>query len=163
MSYDTVDERRNAINIATFGMMAALFIPLTPDGTFSEDDGENALGYYIGIDVGITFTETEDIYEATPGKIGVYDKRVRWQRLGTAANRVYEISFSDPVKWVISGAYIDVELLSGGRRYGTAGAIGEYEHRQIWGRLGMARERVYEISISDPVKVVITGAFLEVE
>lgn len=51
MSYDTVNERRNAINIATFGMMAALFIPLTPDGTFSTDDSENALGFWIGLDV----------------------------------------------------------------------------------------------------------------
>jgi hypothetical protein len=43
------------------------------------------------------------------------------------------------------------------------GALGEYWHRVIWRRLGMTtklRDRVYELSGSDPVKITITGAEL---
>lgn len=45
----------------------------------------------------------------------------------------------------------------------TMGRIGEYFTRVIWRRLGMTlklRDRVYEVSGSDPVKVNITGAEL---
>ena len=43
----------------------------------------------------------------------------------------------------------------------TMGKIGEYFTRVIWRRLGMTlklRDRVYEVSGSDPVKIAITGA-----
>jgi hypothetical protein len=43
----------------------------------------------------------------------------------------------------------------------TPGAIGEYKQRAIKRRLGSSRDRVYKISMSDPVKCVITNAFLE--
>jgi hypothetical protein len=45
----------------------------------------------------------------------------------------------------------------------SMGRIGEYGHRTIWRRLGMTlklRDRVYEISGTDPVKVAIMGAEL---
>ena len=45
----------------------------------------------------------------------------------------------------------------------SLGPIGEYGRRVIWRRLGMTnkiRDRVYEISITDPVKVNIMGAQL---
>ena len=44
----------------------------------------------------------------------------------------------------------------------SMGKIGEYKTRAIWRRLGIARDWVFEISISDPIKVVITGANLMV-
>jgi hypothetical protein len=43
------------------------------------------------------------------------------------------------------------------------GRIGEYYHRVFWRRLGMTlklRDRVYEISGTDPVKIAIMGAEL---
>jgi hypothetical protein len=43
------------------------------------------------------------------------------------------------------------------------GKIGKTETRAIWRRLGRARDRVYRVSISDPVKTVLIGAELEVE
>ena len=43
------------------------------------------------------------------GKTGEYLKRVRWNRLGTARNRVFEVVIADPVRWRISGAYLDAE------------------------------------------------------
>ena len=43
------------------------------------------------------------------GKIGNYDARARWNRLGASRNRVYELSMSDPVKWVVLGANLEVK------------------------------------------------------
>jgi hypothetical protein len=45
----------------------------------------------------------------------------------------------------------------------SVGKIGEYYRRAIWRRLGMTlklRDRVYEISGTDPNKIVIMGAEL---
>jgi len=41
------------------------------------------------------------------------------------------------------------------------GAQGKYKNRAIWRRLGMARDRVYEVAITDPVKAVIVSANLK--
>lgn len=40
------------------------------------------------------------------------------------------------------------------------GAIGEYANRLRWSQLGRSRDRVYRLTISDPVKRVIIGATL---
>lgn len=45
----------------------------------------------------------------------------------------------------------------------SIGKIGETRKRVIFRRLGSARNRVYEIKVSDPVKVTILGAELMVE
>jgi hypothetical protein len=50
-----------------------------------------------------------NIRSSSPGGIGEYSARVIWRRLGSARNRVYEITMSDPVKRVISSAFIKVE------------------------------------------------------
>jgi hypothetical protein len=45
------------------------------------------------------------------------------------------------------------------------GRIGQYYRRVVWRRLGMTlklRDRVYEISGTDPVKIAIMGAELAV-
>lgn len=54
-----------------------------------------------------------------------------------------------------------------GRSYGeavlqTLGGTGGYLTSMQWNRLGMARDRVYEVSWSAPVKTSIQGAYLEV-
>lgn len=41
------------------------------------------------------------------------------------------------------------------------GAVGRYTDRARWERLGTARDRVYRVTVSDPVKVVIIGASSE--
>lgn len=43
-----------------------------------------------------------------------------------------------------------------------AGKSGEYRARVMWRRLGRARDRVYEINVSDPIPWRINDAFLEV-
>lgn len=41
------------------------------------------------------------------------------------------------------------------------GKQGRYKNRAIWRRLGMARDRIFEVSITDPVKAVIVSANLK--
>ncbi len=43
----------------------------------------------------------------------------------------------------------------------SIGRMGKYANRAIWRRLGWARDRVFEVSISDPVKGVIVSANLK--
>lgn len=43
----------------------------------------------------------------------------------------------------------------------SLGALGNYAARVIWRRLGQARNRVFEVRISDPVEVVLLGAELD--
>ena len=43
----------------------------------------------------------------------------------------------------------------------TIGQLGKYKNRAIWRRLGMARDRVFEVVITDPVKPVIVSANLK--
>jgi hypothetical protein len=90
---------------------------------------------------------------------------------------VTEILFSDPAKY---NAYISGTVNVGTSRvmlrwsddgghtwsnehWASMGKLGEYGKRVIWRRLGMTtklRDRVYEISGTDPVKIAIMGAEL---
>ena len=54
------------------------------------------------------------------------------------------------------GATWSSELWSG------IGEIGAYIRRAIWRRLGMARDFVFKVRVSDPVKVVIVNAQIRV-
>lgn len=45
----------------------------------------------------------------TAGRMGAYKTRCKWEKLGIARDRVYEIYCSDPVKWTILGAEIAIE------------------------------------------------------
>lgn len=47
------------------------------------------------------------------------------------------------------------------QHFASMGRVGEYRKRVIFRRLGQARDRIYRVSISDPVKRVITGAVLD--
>jgi len=43
----------------------------------------------------------------------------------------------------------------------SIGAQGKYKNRAIWRRLGMARDRIFEVCVTDPVKAVIVSANLK--
>jgi len=43
----------------------------------------------------------------------------------------------------------------------SAGKVGEWSQRVRWNRLGSARRRVLEVSVTDPAPWKITGAYLE--
>jgi hypothetical protein len=71
-----------------------------------------------------------------------------------------------------SGQGSDPQLMlrwsnDGGQTFGnehwvSAGAIGNYKARAQWFRLGVARDRVFELTVSDPIPWRILGAFIEV-
>jgi len=48
-------------------------------------------------------------------------------------------------------------------RFADIGKIGKTKTRAIWRRLGSSRDRVYEVKVTDPVKVVFIGAWLDLE
>jgi hypothetical protein len=41
------------------------------------------------------------------GKIGEYQKRLRWSRMGSARERIYRVTVSDPIKRVILAAHLN--------------------------------------------------------
>jgi hypothetical protein len=43
----------------------------------------------------------------------------------------------------------------------TIGQLGKYRNRAIWRRLGTARDRIFEVSITDPVNAVIISSNLK--
>lgn len=43
----------------------------------------------------------------------------------------------------------------------SIGQIGKYQNRAIWRRLGWSRDRIFEVTVSDPVKAVIVSANLK--
>ena len=51
----------------------------------------------------------------------------------------------------------------GPEHWTSIGAVGAYKNRAIWRKLGMSRDRVYQVVITDPVKVVIVSAELKAE
>lgn len=42
-----------------------------------------------------------------------------------------------------------------------SGQIGDFRKRVIWRRLGSARDRIFRVKITDPVKVVLIGAYVD--
>ena len=47
--------------------------------------------------------------------------------------------------------------------WASIGRVGEYLTRVIWRRMGSFRQRQYRVTISDPIPVVILGAYAEIE
>jgi hypothetical protein len=45
----------------------------------------------------------------------------------------------------------------------SIGLQGAYKNRAIWRRLGMARDRIFEVVVTDPIKAVIVAANLKAE
>jgi hypothetical protein len=49
----------------------------------------------------------------------------------------------------------------GNERWRSIGKVGEYKKRAIWGKCGRARDFVFEVSGTDPVKTAILGAGIQ--
>jgi hypothetical protein len=47
--------------------------------------------------------------------------------------------------------------------WASIGKIGEYKNRARWKRMGRSRNRIYSTTITDPVKTVMIGAYLDAE
>ena len=42
----------------------------------------------------------------------------------------------------------------------SIGQVGQYKNRALWRRLGHARDRIYEVNVSDPINAVVISANL---
>lgn len=96
--------------------------------------------------------------------------------LTIAADEIFPISPNETV--IISSGTIDPQSVTtnpqamlrwssdGGSTWSnehwtSIGGLGKYTNRAIWRRLGWSRDRVFEVSVSDPVKAVIVSANLK--
>jgi len=83
---------------------------------------------------------------------------------------VLQIEFESGVG-LITGQGQDPQVMmqiskDGGHTYGndiwvSAGKIGEYKYRVIWRRLGVGRDWVFKFRVTDPIKIVITNAYMD--
>ena len=118
-------------------------------GTTGLSDGSSSAipgGVYLGDTYEIAFTQTLNIPVA-----GIYI-------LGSS-NINSNVTTSNPqamLRWSNDGG-----STWSTEHWANIGSIGRYKNRAIWRRLGMARDRIFEVSISDPVKAVIVSANLK--
>jgi hypothetical protein len=79
--------------------------------------------------------------------------------IGTSVNVDNQITTTNPqamLRWSNDGGS------TWSKEYWVSiGKMGKYNNRAIWRRLGMARDRVFEVSITDPVNAVIISANLK--
>jgi hypothetical protein len=65
---------------------------------------------YINLRWSETHAKTwSNYYVRGAGRAGEYKKRVRWLRLGSSRDRIYEITASDPIGWRIIDGYVVVQ------------------------------------------------------
>jgi hypothetical protein len=123
------------------------------------DHATNKLGA-LDPDATTEFGETMR-WTATAPSVNSENDFLRHQRL--------ELVFENGVG-VLSGQGSDPQAMlrfsdDGGRTWSneywrSIGAQGDYRARAVWNRLGMARDRVYEVTISDPVRRTLVQAIL---
>lgn len=51
-----------------------------------------------------------NVRAVSAGRLGQYKKRLQWQRLGRARDRVFKIEMADPVRWMVIQAFLDIKL-----------------------------------------------------
>lgn len=84
----------------------------------------------------------------------VFDKL--YLDLRTAPSRDFKLNPAIMLTWSDNGG-----KTWSSEHWKTFGKIGEYRKRVIWRCLGQARERIYKMRITDPVKVEISGLYGE--
>lgn len=122
--------------------------------------------------------ETDSLYELTD-EVFVYDDQPRvCQRVAPhfggedwLEHRSFRLDMETGVG-LVSGQGSDPQVMmeysdDGGHAWSriktaSAGKIGERLNRVIFRRLGQARDRVYRVTIADPVKVCLISSFLDV-
>jgi hypothetical protein len=83
------------------------FMPLYTGSTVLEPGVMPLVILNISNDGGATWSDNK---YASVGKIGEYKIRCRWTRLGSARDRVFRFSITDPVKCVLIAGYADLEV-----------------------------------------------------
>uniref|UniRef100_A0A6M3IL39 Putative capsid protein n=1 Tax=viral metagenome TaxID=1070528 RepID=A0A6M3IL39_9ZZZZ len=128
-------------------------------------DFENGKLYELDLDV---FTDNSEGIQRRFTLPNIYDKKSR----NCQVHHRFEIDFEGGVG-LATGQGSDPQAMLdwsnddghtwSNERWADIGKIGEYGNRAIWDMLGMAENRIYRCTISDPVKVVVLGAYGEIE
>lgn len=124
---------------------------------------ESGVGLELGVtsDPTIAFFATSNIFNATVNNIVTNDGDYLIFSMATIPSGTAEGQGDDPeamLRWSDDGGHT-----WSNEHWTQMGRIGQYGFRAFWRRLGMTlklRDRVYEVSGTDPVKIVITGANL---
>jgi len=112
---------------------------------------------------GVSVSTDTNIYLGSPYVIGASATLI------IAPTLTYVIGVANPITLLTDTNYPQAMLRwsnDGGSTWSreywvTIGQEGKYKNRAIWRRLGMARDRVFEVSITDPVNAVIVSANLK--
>jgi hypothetical protein len=158
ISINTFAKRQITLN---FRILGNSFIPsYVRVGTFPNDNSNAESSFFLDSgDFTLSFVPTQNITYITIGSSGSPSAAtIEMFYMQVFAKNVL---LSDPrvmLRWSDDGGHI-----WSNEHWASMGKLGEYGKRVIWRRLGMTmklRDRVYEISGSDPVKIAIMGAEL---
>ena len=75
-----------------------------------------------------------------------------------------EVEYKTTIAKYINGTYNGISVQSTWEeqeRYLIEEKLGKYKNRIIWRRLGWARDRIYEVVVTDPINAVIVSANLK--
>lgn len=115
-----------------------------------------------------------NVYTEYDGReiVRLYQGKVIWKNLNDIFHQVLTINMETGVGKQNGQGYNPLMMMQfsddGGltwssEQYTSIGLIGQYNAVAEYRRLGRSRERVYKLSVSDPVKFVLLGAAIEVE
>ena len=133
------------------------------NGKWIVGDYENGKLYEVDYD---TYTENGDYMRAVRRAQAVHQNRER------VFHHELEIEFETGVGIAVGQGSDPQAMLRysddgghtwGNERWASMGKTGEYSQRVKWNRLGQSRNRIYEVSVSDPVKRNIINAYLNAD
>jgi len=124
-------------------------------------DWENGNVYALDLN---TFTDNGDAIErfricphiTNDGKYSFYQALELFMQTGVGLQTGQGVDPQAMLQWSDDGGYT-----WSSEQWADIGAVGEYETRVRWRRLGKSRDRLFKVAISDPIRVVFTGASLE--
>lgn len=145
------------------------------DGIFTRYRA-NTHAYFSGMHL-VGDYETGIIYELDFDYFKDNDMPRKWLRstphVASNLNYLYYKNFQVDLEFGAAGNGINPVLMmrtsdDGGHSWSnertqTMGAIGEFKARANFARCGRSRDRIFEISGTDPVKVALLGAYVDIE
>jgi hypothetical protein len=131
------------------GYMHQMTRSVYTDAGFDEDTGEPTEEPLIALRRSPILWSRENRKRLFHGSLQVDFAPGQGTQTGQGENPQAMMRFSD-----------DAGATWGTQRLAPIGRAGRYKNRAMWRRLGQARDRVYEVSVSDPVNRDIVGATL---
>jgi hypothetical protein len=150
-------------------------IPLSYRIDFADESGPGVTSWLWEVGDGTTYTTQNPSH--TYLAAGVYLVRLTVNGVATVTDTVTVLATGDPVAYTVPDpAYgeavggdprVMLRLSNDGGKTWVcemqrrAGRSGEYWRRVRWDRLGQARRRVFEVSVTDPIPWRLVGAYVK--